>query len=269
MAGSRSFRLPAGFVPPEVPEPPAVPRDAATVMLVRDGHDAIEVFLQQRVMGMAFAGGMTVFPGGGVDPRDADDAPRWAGPSPEAWAGWFGCDEKLATALVCAAVRETFEESGVLLAGAGPDDVVADSTQFHTARVALESRELSLAEFLADAGLMLRADLLRPWSSWVTPPQEPRRYDTRFFLAALPEGQHADGATTEAESSVWAHPADALAEAEAGRRVMLPPTQVTLTQLTEFSSVQAALAAERAVPRFAPVVVRDADGARVEFQEEA
>src|SRR5206468_2840260 len=108
--------LPPGFVPPEPPDPPAVPRDAATVLLVRDRPDGLEVFLQHRVRGMPFAGGMTVFPGGGVDARDADTSIAWTGPQPDWWAARFGCDTGLARALVCAAVRETFEEAGVLLA---------------------------------------------------------------------------------------------------------------------------------------------------------
>ncbi|HEX5402792.1 MAG TPA: NUDIX hydrolase, partial [Pseudonocardiaceae bacterium] len=101
-------------------QPPAVPRHAATVILARDGAAGIEVFLLRRVMGMAFAGGMTVFPGGGVDQRDADASVAWTGPPADWWAERFGCEPGLARALVCAAVRETFEESGVLLAGPDP-----------------------------------------------------------------------------------------------------------------------------------------------------
>ena len=92
---------------------------------------------------MAFAGGMTVFPGGGVDRRDGDVEVGWAGPSPAWWADQLRCDEPLARALVCAAVRETFEESGVLLAGESPDTVVADTTgaDWETDRAALEARD--------------------------------------------------------------------------------------------------------------------------------
>lgn len=264
----KSIPLPDGFVPPEVPEPPAEPRDAATVILLRDGALGPEAFLQQRVAGMAFAGGMTVFPGGGVDARDSDVAVPWAGPPAAQWASWFGCAEPLAVALVCAAVRETFEECGVLLAGDSAETVVADAASYARERAALVSRELSLAGFLTDAGLVLRADLLRPWSSWVTPPQEPRRFDTRFFLAAIPAGQHADGATTEAESSGWIRPADAVAEVQAGERLMLPPTMVTLGEMAEFGSVADALAAEREIPRIAPRIVGGPGGARVEFRED-
>jgi 8-oxo-dGTP pyrophosphatase MutT (NUDIX family) len=231
-------------------------------MLLRDQPDGLEVFLQHRVSGMPFAGGMTVFPGGGVDKRDADASLGWVGPPPRRWAEWFGCGESLARALVCAAVRETFEESGVLLAGTD-SAVLADTARYASARQALVSRELSLASFLADAELTLRADLLRPWSNWLTPASEPRRYDTRFFVATLPEGQHADGATTEADSSGWQRPEEAIADAQEGRRVLLPPTWFTLTELSEFASAAEALAAERSIEKISPTLLREGDQVRV------
>jgi 8-oxo-dGTP pyrophosphatase MutT (NUDIX family) len=242
----------------ETPENPAVPRDAATVILLRDAEGGPEVFLQHRVAAMAFAAGMTVFPGGGVDQRDADTSVRWVGPAPAEWADWFGATESVARALVCAAVRETFEESGVLLAGT-EDAVVENAAQYSDARQALVSRELSLAAFLAENNLTLRADLLRPWAHWITPAQEKRRYDTRFFAAVLPAGQHADGATTEADSSDWWRPKDALADAEVGRNTLLPPTRHTLLELAEFSSVAEALAVERKVEAIEPTLVREGD----------
>ena len=99
----------------------AEPRQAATVLLLRDGAPGLEVYLLRRTKGMPFAGGMTAYPGGGVDPRDGDTEIAWAGPPPAQWAAAFGCDERIARELVCAAVRETFEEAGVLLAGL-PED---------------------------------------------------------------------------------------------------------------------------------------------------
>src|ERR687896_614328 len=95
----------------------AEPRQAATVLLLRDAAEGLEVYVLRRTRGMPFAGGMTAYPGGGVDARDGDVETAWAGPSPARWAHAFGCDERLARELVCAAVRETFEEAGVLLAG--------------------------------------------------------------------------------------------------------------------------------------------------------
>jgi 8-oxo-dGTP pyrophosphatase MutT (NUDIX family) len=182
-------------------------------------------------------------------------------------AEWFGGTESLARALVCAAVRETFEESGVLLAGS-EDTVVEDAARYAQARQALVSREFSLAAFLADAGLTLRADLLRPWAHWITPVQEKRRYDTRFFAAILPSGQHADGATTEAESCRWQRPKDALADAEAGHSTLLPPTWFTLTELAEFGSAAEALAKRRTVNTIVPKLVREGEKIRVVMETE-
>ncbi|WP_177242849.1 NUDIX hydrolase [Amycolatopsis marina] len=249
-----------------LPADPVTPKDAATVILLRDTPDGPEVFLQRRVTAMAFAAGMTVFPGGGVDERDADASVRWAGPGPARWARWFDCPEPLARALVCAAVRETFEESGVLLAGTD-SGVLTATDQYAEARKALVSRDLSLAAFLAREGLTLRADLLRPWANWVTPAAEPRRYDARFFVATLPEGQTADGATTEAESSGWQRPEDALADAEAGRSRLMPPTWITLTEMAEFAAAAEALATERTVRKIMPSLVREGDQVRVVLEE--
>lgn len=248
--------LPEGFVPESPPEPPVEPKDAATVVLLREGADGVEVFLQRRVKGMPFAGGMTVFPGGGVDQRDADTSVAWSGPQPGWWAQRLGCSEDLARALVCAAVRETFEESGVLLAGPDTSTVVSDTSPYAPARQSLESREISLAQFLSDNGLVLRADLLRPWANWVTPEAEPRRYDTRFFLAAMPEGQRADAVTSEAAHAYWQTPQAALADWKRGDCGLLPPTWTTLTELDECGSVTAALAAERALGKVIPKLVR-------------
>ncbi|MCU1684997.1 MAG: hypothetical protein JWQ81_5736 [Amycolatopsis sp.] len=247
---------------PESTGPPVTPRDAATVMLLRDTADGVEVFLQHRVSGMPFAGGMTVFPGGGVDKRDADASVSWAGPPPSQWAEWFDCDESLARALVCAAVRETFEESGVLLAGTD-SDVLADTAQYADVRQALVSREVSLAGFLSEAKLTLRSDLLRPWANWLTPTPEPRRYDTRFFVATLPQGQEADGKTSEADSSGWQRAEDALLDSKEGRRTLMPPTWITLTELAEFTSAGDILAAERSIQKIMPTLVREGDQVRV------
>ncbi|MFE2750431.1 NUDIX hydrolase [Actinosynnema sp. NPDC059335] len=251
------------MAPEDFTGPPVRPRDAATVVLVRDGAAGIEAFLLRRVAGMAFAGGMTVFPGGGVDPRDADTSVAWSGPPPSWWATRFGCSVELATALVCAAVRETFEESGVLLAGPSPTSVVADTAAFASARAALVARELSLAQFLAAEGLVLRADLLRPWANWLTPEEEPRRYDTYFFVAVLPSGQVADGVTTEASDAAWQRPGDALRDWKDGRRSLMPPTWVTLAEMDDLGSVSAVLAATRDVSKVIPKLVREGDVVRV------
>lgn len=219
-------------------------RHAATVLILRDGAPGLEVYLLRRTTGMPFAGGMTAYPGGGVDERDADTEIGWAGPSPAEWAAAFGCDERLARELVCAAVRETFEEAGVLLAGPAEGAVVPDVSgdDWEEQRQALLSRDLSLTELLAGRGLALRSDLLRPFAHWITPPVEPRRYDTKFFVAALPVGQEARNVSGEADEASWLTPAAALAQAHSGTRPMLPPTTHTLGQLAPFADVAAALA---------------------------
>jgi 8-oxo-dGTP pyrophosphatase MutT (NUDIX family) len=236
---------------------PAVPvRDAATVVLLRDGYAGPEAYLLRRVRGMAFAAGMTVFPGGAVDPRDADAQVGWVGPPAAGWTGPFSAGEPLARALVCAAVRETFEESGVLLAGPSADSVCStDGPDWEADRVALEERRLSLAELLTRRGLVLRADLLRPWAHWITPPGETRRrYDTRFLVAALPAGQSTRDVTTEADVVEWVRPADALAQLRAGERRMMPPTIVTLEEIAPYGSVAEVLAVDRPVAPVEPVL---------------
>ncbi|MFF0816370.1 NUDIX hydrolase [Rhodococcus sp. NPDC003318] len=240
-------------------------KDASTVILVRDGVPGPEVFLLHRVGGMAFAAGMTVFPGGGVDPQDASADIAWAGAPVSWWAGRFGVDEARAKALVCAAVRETFEECGVLLAGPTADTVVSDTSSYATARKQLEAREYSFSDFLAREGLVLRADLLRPWANWVTPTGEHRRYDTRFFVAAAPAGQTADGATSEAASAGWQTPEEAIADWREGRTLLLPPTWTQLRSIAEFGSVAEVLAAEPEIPVILPTLYQEDGQRRVRF----
>ncbi|MHA6762124.1 NUDIX hydrolase [Streptacidiphilus sp. PAMC 29251] len=210
---------------------PPEPRLAATVVLLREAPT--EAYLLRRRASMAFAGGMYAFPGGGVDPHDGTVAIGWAGPSAEEWAVRLGCRAETARAVVCAAVRETFEESGVLLAGVDAGSVVADVSgeQWRADRAALEAHELSFAEFLTRRGLVLRSDLLAGWARWITPEFEVRRYDTWFFVAVVPEGQRTAEVPGEADRVEWLAPAEAVARAEAGEYLMLPPTVTTLREL--------------------------------------
>jgi 8-oxo-dGTP pyrophosphatase MutT (NUDIX family) len=242
---------------------PAVPRDAATVMLLRQGSgngdtaESMEVYMLRRVASMAFAPGVSVFPGGSVDPRDADEEVAWAGPDAADWGQALAAPPELARALVCAAVRETFEESGVLLAGETAGQVVADTTSddWERDRQALLDRSLSLAELLARRRLVLRSDLLRPWSRWITPAVEPRRFDARFFAAAMPAGQRTRDVGGEAAAAGWITPDEALA---AGRRreiQLWPPTAVTLAELAACGGVAPALARDRDVPVRIPEVL--------------
>ena len=241
------------------PREVAVPRHAATVVLLRDGVDGPDVYLLRRAGTMAFAPGMHVFPGGSVDPRDSEVETAWAGPPPSAWAGRLACDEPLARALVCAAVRETFEESGVMLAGQDDGDVVADTTNdaWERDRLSLLDRSQSMAALLAARGLVLRSDLLSAWAHWITPEFEPRRFDTRFFVAALPVGQRARDVSGEADHAAWVPVATAVSEHLAGRMEMLPPTIAALRELSAFPDVAAALAAPRVVRPMLPRLVDD------------
>lgn len=242
---------------------PTEPRHASTVVLLRDTERGPEVYLLRRHSGMSFASGMHVFPGGSVDPADAEAHVRWSGPSPAQWGAWFGADEALARALVCAAVRETFEECGVLLAGPSQDELLADVSDegWEREREALESREQSLSELLTRRGLVLRSDLLRPFAHWITPVVEPKRFDTRFFLAQLPAGQVCRDVGSEADERLWVRPQQAIDEGV----TMLPPTYSCLSELAQGADVASILAQERTITPVAPqLLVRD-DGS-IEFQ---
>ncbi|MFF1452944.1 NUDIX hydrolase [Streptomyces sp. NPDC058274] len=243
------------WYPPEWPEriralaegrlTPVAPRRAATVMLLKDTDTTPVVHMLRRRASMAFAGGAYAYPGGGVDGRDDDRQIRWAGPTRAWWAERLGVDETTAQAIVCAAVRETYEEAGVLLAGPTPDTVVGDTTgeEWEADRAALVARDFSFAEFLDRRGLVLRSDLLGVWTRWITPEFEPRRYDTWFFVAALPEGQRTRNASTEADRTVWIHPGDAADGYDKGELLMMPPTIATLRQLLPYATAAEALAA--------------------------
>lgn len=231
-----------------------VPRPAATVMLVRDTPEGIKVFLMRRHRKMEFVGGVMVFPGGGVDNRDRSAGIAWHGPDKDWWADRLGTDAELAEALVCAAARETFEECGVLFAGAAddPDLLVDDASVYRDQRAALESKELSFGDFLRAEKLMLRADLLRPWANWVTPKEErTRRYDTYFFVGALPYGQLADGENTETDQVGWITPQVAIDDFVAGRSFLLPPTWTQLDALAGRTVAQV-LAVERRIVAISP-----------------
>ncbi|MBA2807977.1 NUDIX domain-containing protein [Streptomyces sp. KM273126] len=243
------------WYPPEWPErirslaegtlTPVVPKRAATVILLKDTDGTPVVHMLRRRASMAFAGGAYAYPGGGVDPRDDELHIRWAGPTRAWWADRLGVDETGAQAVVCAAVRETYEEAGVLLAGPTADSVVGDTTgeDWEADRAAVAARDLSFAEFLERRGLVLRSDLLGVWTRWITPEFEPRRYDTWFFVAVLPEGQRTRNASTEADRTVWIRPRDAADAYDKGELLMMPPTIATLRQLVPYATAAEALAA--------------------------
>ena len=225
------------------------PRDAATVVLLRDGPNGPEVYLLRRRATMAFAAGMHVFPGGAVDPRDGDGGDRWVGPLPAAWAEAFGCEPALAGALVCAAVRETFEESGVLLAAHEDGTPVTDTTgeDWERDRLALIDGDLALSDFLARRSLVVRADLLRPWAHWITPEWQTRRFDTRFFLAALPAGQRTRDVGGEADRVVWLPVTEAFEGFRSGSLTLMNATASILRDLCAHADVASVMAAVRRI----------------------
>jgi 8-oxo-dGTP pyrophosphatase MutT (NUDIX family) len=254
---------------------PAEPSNAASVVLLRagasDGPGSLGVYLLRRHMDMAFAGGMAVFPGGRVDPRDFEHAVDWVGPAPGVWAGLLGTDEPLARALVCAAVRETFEESGVLFAGPTEDTVVADVTgaDWEDDRRRLEAHDLSFTDFLQARGLKLRTDLLRVWGSWVTPVFEPRRYRTWFFVAELPPGQRTRDVSSESQDVAWLSVREAITAADELQMLMLPPQYCTCLELFDCATPADALAAAagRTQETVQPRAVIDGDDAFLEIPQ--
>jgi 8-oxo-dGTP pyrophosphatase MutT (NUDIX family) len=234
-------------------------RDAATVVLLRGSPPETEVFLLRRQSTMAFASGMHVFPGGGVQASDREPVP-WLGPGPETWAAAFGCPERLARELVVAAVRETFEETAVLLAGPEAETVTGPLTGAGPLRAARERNEVSLGEVLVEHGLQLRADLLAPWAHWVTPEFEPRRFDTRFFVAVLPSAQTVGDIAGEADAADWHQLSDVIEDARAGRLSMMPPTLHVCRQLEGTEPAELLRVPwNRRIPTVAPRVV-EVDG---------
>ena len=228
-------------------------RDAATVVLLREGSAGLEAWLLTRVTGMAFAAGMSVFPGGRVGDADADLP--FAGDGAARAAAGFRCDVRMARALLGAAVRETFEETSVLLSQPAAD--------LSGARGDVEAGRVSFGELLRSNGLAVDSDALRPWSRWITPPGEVRRYDTRFFIAAVPDGVDALDVTSESSAASWVPLGEALEQAQRGERGLLPPTMATLASLVPFDSVAAAMATadERSLDPISPDISRGADGA--------
>ncbi len=212
---------------------PVEVRDAATVVLLRDGPEGIEAWMLTRVRQMVFAGGMTVFPGGRVDPADAELPLH--GAEIDSLAARFGCAEPVAHALLGAAVRETFEETGVLL--------TVPTADLSAARHDVESGAVSFGGLLRSHSLALDAAALRPWSRWITPAGEVRRYDTRFFVGALPDGAAAEDVTTESSAASWVPVGSAIEDSQRGERKMLPPTMTTLAQLAPYATVAEAFEA--------------------------
>jgi 8-oxo-dGTP pyrophosphatase MutT (NUDIX family) len=217
-------------------------KPAATVLIVDDRPD-LQVMMLRRRARSEFVGGMMVFPGGGLDDDDAD---------PQGYARVRGIDDRRASAAIgvdrdglafwLAVVRETFEESGVLLAADAQGAVPASA---RAERGAVEAGTVRLHELLARHELHVDATLIELIARWITPIGPPRRYDTWFFLCAMPRGQEATHDGTEAVHLEWVRPSDGLERWRRGEYVMLPPTVAALQQLAPFASVDDLLAAHR------------------------
>jgi 8-oxo-dGTP pyrophosphatase MutT (NUDIX family) len=232
---------------------------ASTVVLLRDGRDGLEVFLVRRHDAIAFMGGAHVFPGGRLEEPDCDD--RWlaiADGVDLATGAMSDVGAATAVGFHVAAVRETFEEAGVLLAREPGGHMVTlastDPAAILAQRRALSAGTIRLIELFQARGWRLPADALAYFAHWVTPAIETRRFDTRFFLARVPTGQepvHDAGETTD---GVWMRPVDAISHCLNGGIALPPPTWTTLRWLEALPDVVAALAwaGRKPVPRIEP-----------------
>lgn len=240
-------------------DPPVLASDipvspAATVMLLRDGDDGLEVFMLQRTLSAAFARGQYVFPGGRVDDTDhaADFEPICDGLDDATASARLGLASG-GLAWLVAAIRECFEEAGVLLARPAhdPDVVRFDdpgvAARFNAERHAVHAGGRSLVDVCAEEGLQLLTDRLHFVAHWVTPLGERRRFDTRFLVAEAPSSQEPLHDDNETIASIWVGPKDALAMWQAGQLQMFPPTVACLRFLAEHATVAEAIAASAAI----------------------
>ncbi|RTL08716.1 MAG: NUDIX domain-containing protein [Acidimicrobiia bacterium] len=254
-------------VPMDSPDPEQVPvRDAATVMLLRDGSDGPEVCLMQRNLNSDFVGGAYVFPGGAVDPADAEvavaqrcpdlddvEASRRLGLAVGGLAFWV------------AAIRESFEEAGVLLARHADGrrlDLSGPGTaeRFAGHRDDVDNERRTIAEIAVQEDLHLDVGQLHYFSRWITPLGAHRRYDTRFFVCAAPEGQEVVEDSRELIGTQWLTPAEALRRHDAGDITMIFPTVRTLVALSRFERADAVLDHARAQSRVEGILPTISDG---------
>ena len=221
----------------------AIPRPAATVVILRDGREGVEVFMVVRHHEIDFASGALVFPGGKVDEADAD--PAWGELAPSAAAAPD-------RAFMVAAARETFEEAGLVLArrGDGADMVGAEEAHrlVEAYRARLVSGDTTFLELVRREGLRLAADLMVPFAHWITPESQPKRFDTHFLLVSAPVEQLGAHDGSESVEGFWIAPRQALRDADAGTRTLLFPTHMNLLKLARYASVAEAVAVARTTP---------------------
>ncbi|THD67190.1 MAG: NUDIX hydrolase [Bradyrhizobium sp.] len=248
------------------------PRPASTILLLRDNAattSEIEVFMMVRHYEIDFNSGALVFPGGSVDKGDQEIIGR-----SELYSGGEGLDAS-ALSFRIAAIRETFEESGILLARPRESKTLVDAkraAEIEAAnRASLCEGQTTFLKILADNGMLLALDLLVPYAHWITPEGMPKRFDTWFFLAAAPPEQAGRHDGKESTDSIWLSPRDALAGGESGRFKLPFPTTRNLIRLGKQPSVKAALDDSRGKPivTVMPVMTRLNGGRQLRIPLEA
>ncbi len=228
-----------------------VVRPAATVMVVRDGRQDLEVYMHARNSALEFAPGAWVFPGGAVD--EADHDPLLARQfDAQAVDEQLGMSSGKGAAHLIAAVRETFEESGLLFAVDKEDRLCRLSADLESARSALCRGEVTFVDVLARHGLQIAAAGLHYFGHWTTPPGETRRYNTRFFVAAAPDGQDGRPDHQEAVEGAWVRPVDILERSDKGEVELITPTWFSLQALSCFSHAAEAVDAAASAPGLVP-----------------
>jgi 8-oxo-dGTP pyrophosphatase MutT (NUDIX family) len=252
--------------------PPVVLRDAATVLILRDGTEGLEVFMLKRNLNSDFVGGAYVFPGGAVDPgdRELDLEPFCEGRTDADASRRLGIEHG-GLAFWVAAIRESFEEAGVLLAYDVDRhlvdlDEVSGVQRWAAHRTAVDNGERALIDVCREEGLRLAVDGIHYFGHWITPEGAPRRYDTRFFLAAAPADQTPLHDDHEVIANEWLRPADGIARAEAGELMMMPPTIASLRAVERFGTAAEALDAATEithVPAILPRVIKADGGMRI------
>jgi 8-oxo-dGTP pyrophosphatase MutT (NUDIX family) len=236
---------------------PATPAPSATILMLRDGRDGLEVFMVVRHHQIDFASGALVFPGGKADPQDFDPAliPHLDG----------AADDAAMRAIQVSAIREAFEECGILLAreeGQSTLISAARLAELEPYRTTLHNGAASMVEFVQKERLRLACDRLVHFAHWVTPDMMPKRFDTHFFLAEAPADHLAVHDGHESVDSVWIRPADVLEQAAAGKRTVIFPTLRNVEKLANCTTVAAALtaAANSTIVRVLPWTERRGDG---------
>ena len=249
------------------PIDPVVPRPAATILLVRDGTDGLEVFMATRHQGSSFMPGLLVFPGGRVDDGDSD--PRLLAPlAPESRA-----HPDLISRI--AAIREVFEEAGFLFARPLEEETIVGADRLRALSAAYRKRihqgEATLAAMVESEALALVTDRLIPFAHWITPPISPKRFNTRFYIAAAPHDQEGAHDDRELIDSRWIRPSDAIAESDRGQARIAFVTRSNLRLLGRSATVSDALAAaaSRRIVTVEPQPFERADGPALRIPVEA